>query len=160
MRLQDELRMSRPPTEGEDVVLSLLLTREFLARYLERRIFEAEGLSDPQYNLLRILRGGPPEGYLVQDIRRRMIFRFADVSRLAMRLEAKGLVHRAEDPEDRRGVRVTITAAGRELTERLGAQDRAASAEVAALLTPEERAGLTETLSRLRDGLRDQADRT
>lgn len=35
MDLREELRMSRPPAEGEDVVLAVLLTREFLGRFLE-----------------------------------------------------------------------------------------------------------------------------
>jgi len=159
MDLREELRMSRPPAEGEDVILAVLLTREFLGRFLENRVFAEFQLSDPQYNLLRILRGGPEAGYLVQDIRRRMLYRFADVSRLAIRLEAQGLVRRREDPGDRRGVRVSITAEGRALTERVGAVEAQAVQEVARIFDAGERAALLGLLDRLRDALRSEADR-
>ena len=44
--------------------------------------------------MLRILKGGPEDGYLIREIRRRMISRSADVPRLVERMVKAGLVQR------------------------------------------------------------------
>ena len=115
MHLREELQITKPFEPGQEVALALLLGREYLTRLFDKGLFEPEEISDQQFNVLRILKGGPKEGYLVKDLRCRMIFRFADVPRLINRLEARGLVKRCENPSDRRGSRVQITAKGQAL---------------------------------------------
>ena len=70
------------------------------------------GLSEPQFNVLRILRGaGDP--LPTSELGRRMITRVPDITRLVDRLEILGLVRRHRAPEgDRRRVLVEITAEG------------------------------------------------
>lgn len=118
MTLQEELQMSKLPAPGVQLMLQLMLTREAVVRSQER-LFEAHGLTIQQYNVLRIVRGGPVKGHPIYEIERRMIYRFANVTRLVDRLEAQGLLKRVADPKDRRVSRVVISPKGRRLMDRL-----------------------------------------
>ena len=156
MHLREELQITKPFEPGQEVALALLLGREYLTRLQDKGIFEPEGISDQQFNVLRILKGGPKDGYLVKDLRCRMIFRFADVPRLVNRLEDRGLVKRCENPADRRGSRVQITPKGLALEARLRARHQNVGGKVDRVLTPEEREQLLGLLERLRDDHRGQ----
>lgn len=154
MDLRSELLISKPLEPGHEVALSLLLTRELAARYMDERIFRPAGLTDQQFNVLRILRGGPKEGYLVCEVKRRMISRNADVPRLIDRLARQGLVRRRENPADRRGTRLQITARGLATAEQVGPLHAEAMRAFATGFTDGERRTLVELLERLRDGFR------
>lgn len=78
-------------------------------------VLKAAGLSGPQYNVLRILRGAGPEGLSCSEIAARLITRDPDITRLLDRLETRDLVARFRESEDRRVVTTRITAAGQEL---------------------------------------------
>lgn len=156
MHLREELQITKPFEPGQEVALALLLGREYLTRLLDKGVFEPEGISDQQFNVLRILKGGPKDGYLVKDLRCRMIFRFADVPRLVNRLEDRGLVKRCENPADRRGSRVQITPKGLALEARLRTRHQSVGGKVDRVLTPEEREQLLGLLERLRDDHRSQ----
>jgi DNA-binding MarR family transcriptional regulator len=158
MHLQEELQIAKPLEPGHEVALALLLTREYVARLFEQGLYGPEGLSDQQFNVLRILKGGPKDGYLVKDIRSRMIFRFADVPRLVNRLEAQGLVKRCENPSDRRGSRVQITTKGLSLEAKMHAQHEELCRKVDRSLSDEERNQLLGILERLRDDYRGQLE--
>ncbi|HWQ08865.1 MAG TPA: MarR family transcriptional regulator [Holophaga sp.] len=154
MDLHDELQIRKPLDIGQETILSVMLTREHLAKLMDERLFKSEGITDQQYNVLRILIGGPPGGYLIREIRERMITRNADVPRLVDRLAAGGLVLRGEDPEDRRGCRVRITPAGRALRAKLEGPRAGLADQLAAILAPEDNRTLLDLLERLRDGIR------
>jgi DNA-binding MarR family transcriptional regulator len=158
MHIREELQITRPLESGHEVALALLLTREYVARLFDEGLYEPEGLSDQQFNVLRILKGGPKDGYLVKDLRCRMIYRFADVPRLVNRLEARGLVKRCENPADRRGSRVQITAKGLALEARMHARHEALCQQVDRCLTPEESQTLLNLLERLRNDHRGQLE--
>ncbi|MEM8601242.1 MAG: MarR family transcriptional regulator [Bacteroidota bacterium] len=92
------------------------------------------GLTQPQFNILRILRGherrtaDPPGDTLsTKCLRERMLDRASDTSRLVARLETRGLVVKRRSGTDRRRVAVELTEAGRallaEVDTRMGALD-------------------------------------
>lgn len=70
--------------------------------------------------------------------------RSASVSEQLGKLEAQGLVERRRSEEDRRGVTIELTHAGRELAESAGAQ-----ADMFSALSGEEQEQLRELLQRL-----------
>jgi len=84
-------------------------------------VLKAAGLSGPQYNVLRILRGAAPEGLSCGDIGARLITRDPDITRLLDRLEKRGLVARFRESGDRRVVTTRITSSGQELLQSLDA---------------------------------------
>jgi DNA-binding MarR family transcriptional regulator len=158
MHIREELQITKPLEPGHEVALALLLTREYVARLFEEGLGKPEGISDQQYNVLRILKGGPKDGYLVKDLRCRMIYRFADVPRLVNRLEAQGLVKRCENPADRRGSRVQITPKGLALETRMRGRHDVLCQQLDRCLTPEERETLLGILERLRNDHREQLE--
>lgn len=97
-----------------EALLNILRTQSVLMGPLSA-LFKEYGLSQPLYNILRILRGAAPEGLCVQEIADRMIAREPDTTRLLDRLETLGLARRERSKEDRRVVRVHIARAGLEI---------------------------------------------
>ena len=107
--LKDEIKKRKPfDSPSEEAYLNLLRTHAVL--YADfHHLFKRCGLSEPQYNVLRILRGAGGDGLPSTEIADRMITRVPDVTRLVDRLEAAGLVERRRTTEDRRVVLVKIT---------------------------------------------------
>lgn len=116
--LEKEIRQGRPLSIEEQVFLNLVRTADLLARR-EAGVLRAHGLSGPQYNVLRILRGAGPEGLRCSEVAARMVTQDPDVTRLLDRLERARLVSRSRDPRDRRVVSARITAQGLGLVEGL-----------------------------------------
>lgn len=150
MSLQEELQMSKLPAAGIQLMLQLMLTREAVVR-VQERLFETHGLTIQQYNVLRIVRGGPTKGNPIYEIERRMIYRFANVTRLVDRLELQGLLKRVADPKDRRVSRVVITPKGRRLMERLDEPVQAMAVRLTSCFGEQECLTMATSLENLRD---------
>jgi DNA-binding MarR family transcriptional regulator len=117
--LQEEIRKKHPFASLEqEACLNLVRTVDHLSQQFQR-LFQDHGISGPQYNVLRILRGHGGDGLSCCEIMAQMLTRMPDITRLVDRLEEAGLVCRMRSQEDRRVVRVSITAAGLELLARL-----------------------------------------
>ncbi len=111
-RLKDEIKQRRPfASLEEEVALGLARTSDALSRGFEG-LLKPHGLTGTQYNVLRILRGAGSAGLSCGDVAGRMITRDPDLTRLLDRLEARALVTRERDGEDRRVVITRITRAG------------------------------------------------
>ena len=94
-----------------EAYVSVIRARDRLLHRAEV-LLRGGGLSEPQFNVLRILRGAD-DPLPTSEVGRRMITRVPDITRLVDRLEGMGLVRRHRAPEgDRRRVLVEITAAG------------------------------------------------
>lgn len=107
-----ELKQSRPFVTAEAAAyVHILRTADALNRQIEQ-VLRPAGLSGPQYNVLRILRGAGPAGLPCGEIAERMIARDPDITRLLDRLAKRGLIQRARDQRDRRVVTTRITRAG------------------------------------------------
>lgn len=91
--------------------MNLLRTTETLEGVVSAALV-GQDLSQPQYNVLRILRGAGVEGLPCGEIGSRMITRDPDITRLLDRLEKRGLTTRSREAKDRRVVTVRITKAG------------------------------------------------
>jgi DNA-binding MarR family transcriptional regulator len=123
--LKDELGKRHPfASPEEEAYLNLLRTVSvFEASFAH--LFRARGLSEPTYNILRILRGhasapdANPGGIPCQVIGDQLVSRLPDVTRLVDRLEEAGLVKRSRTTADRRVVLVGITRKGLALLETL-----------------------------------------
>jgi DNA-binding MarR family transcriptional regulator len=83
------------------------------------------------------------------DIGRAIMLDRSDLHAVLARLEADGLVERAQDPDDRRRNVVALTATGRTTLRRLQRRVVAAQDELTAPLNAAERAQLVGLLARL-----------
>ncbi|MDZ4699789.1 MAG: winged helix DNA-binding protein [Rhodothermales bacterium] len=101
-------------SEAQEAALNLLVAASFMNERLERAAQKYD-ITRSQYNILRILRGAPADGYPRCEVHGRMIDRSPDVTRLMDRLVERGLVDRRRSDTDRRVALHTITDKGRAL---------------------------------------------
>ena len=85
----------------------------------QKSYFSKFGITQQQYNVLRILRGNYPKPYSTSDIRERMLDKMSDASRIVERLVKKDLVVRKINKKDKRLVDVTISDSGLDLLEKI-----------------------------------------
>ena len=117
MRYLRQAIQQRKPFDSleQEVFLEVLRTGHALVEGLVE-LLRPHGLTQPQYNVLRILRGAGTAGLRTGDVGDRMVAsREPDVTRLLMRMERDGLVSRARQADNRRVVTVRITELGLDL---------------------------------------------
>jgi len=114
-----EIRQTRPfGTPGQEAAVGLLRTADSLRRFIGKAL-ETGGITNQQFNVLRILRGAGESGLPTLEIAARMIEAAPGITRLLDRLERKKLIVRWRCPGDRRQVLCRITPAGLDLLESL-----------------------------------------
>jgi DNA-binding MarR family transcriptional regulator len=148
--LREEIRQ-RLPFESleQEAFLNIVRTAAVLSDSFERML-RPSGITAAQYNALRILQGGEPQGLCRNEVRDRMLTRMPDMTRLLDRLEAAGLVSRVRDAEDRRVVTTRITSAGRQLLQDLAARVRQEHGRRLGHLNEAQLRTVIELMSRLR----------
>jgi DNA-binding MarR family transcriptional regulator len=108
------------------------LIRQFAARDIW------EDISMKEYDVLYTLSKCPAPISLT-ELNRHVLLSQPAMSRMVDRLAGRGLIDRCADPADRRGVRLSLTPAGRELQARVGRRHARDVAEaVGGALTYEE----------------------
>jgi MarR family transcriptional regulator, organic hydroperoxide resistance regulator len=111
-RLQAELKQTKPfPRRSSEALLSVLRTAALLEHQLNEAL-RPYGITELQYNVLRILRGAGPDGWCGREISERLVSKVPDVSRLLDRMESMQLLRRERDATDRRHVTARITPKG------------------------------------------------
>ncbi len=151
-RLQSELKQSRPfRSVREEMYLNLRKTADLLSHQVGGTL-KPYGISETQYNVLRILRGAGKGGLACSEIASRMVTRDPDITRLLDRMEARGLVTRRRESADRRVILARITAAGVELLSRLDRPIGEVLEKSAAHVGIQKLRSLIELLELVRDG--------
>jgi DNA-binding MarR family transcriptional regulator len=144
-----ELGQTKPfDCPQRELVVVLLRTGDVLHHSIGRALAPS-GLSNEQYNALRILRGAGEEGCATLDLSSRLISRSPNITRLLDKLIDKGLARRDRCEIDRRQALVRITPAGREMLERC---DRAVDGVLSKMKTlgVDELRTVVDVLDRLR----------
>jgi DNA-binding MarR family transcriptional regulator len=114
-----------------EAFLNLVRTSEQMQHALRLRL-KPFGITETQFNCLRILRGAGTAGLTCAEIAERLVSQDPDITRLVERLQRQGLVRRERAANDRRVVLTNITAAG---LDRLKETDPVVSSTVHALLS-------------------------
>ena len=155
-----ELKLGRPLLLEQQVFLNLVRTADH-ALTVAVPLFKAHGLSEPQYNVLRILRGAGPDGLPCGGIAGRMITRGPDITRLVDRLETSGWVSRERGTgSDRRCVVIRVTEKGRRLLAALDEPVRELHRQQFSNLSRTELRDLKRMLVKLRGEETARADET
>lgn len=114
MRIDDEIK-GRFRNEHHRAIINLTYTASQLS-YKFMQKFKAHKLSEPQYNVLRVLRGNRNLGPVsIGFLKERMLDKNSDVSRIVDKLFEQGFVNRTENNSDRRVKDVEITQKGLDL---------------------------------------------
>ena len=111
MKLQEALKTDRFRNEIHKASLNILYTAYWMKSHLSS-VFKEHGITEEQFNVMRILKGKHPEAMCVRDIASRMIEKNSNVPRIIDRLVIKKLVKRATSKEDKRETLITLTDKG------------------------------------------------
>ena len=121
MRIEEAIQQKKFRHEYEKLAVNLAYTESYLNQHFSG-IIKPHGLTQPQFNVLRILRGQYPNVASINLLIERMIDRSSNASRIVDKLEAKKLVTRKACPDDRRKMDVRITEAGLDLLKKLDSE--------------------------------------
>ncbi|WP_188556811.1 MarR family winged helix-turn-helix transcriptional regulator [Hymenobacter glacieicola] len=149
MKIEDEIKQPAFKDDFQKAYINLIFTAGWL-QLRQSAKFKEYGLTLPQFNILRILRGQHPKPATVNLLIERMLDKTSNASRIVDKLETKQLVTRKVCPSNRRAVDIRITEAGLELLQRL---DALMDSQHIGLhnLTPQEAAQLSALLDKVRD---------
>lgn len=114
MELEKAIRQPRFESEHQKAVINVTYTAGWL-NGMASRMLKPYGLTNPQFNVLRILRGQHPNPVTLGTITERMLDPASNATRLVEKLRQKGLVTRDLNPANRRQVDICITEKGLEL---------------------------------------------
>lgn len=149
MKIEDEIQQKSFRSEYQKAHINIVFTAGWLQSKAACQ-FKAFGITMPQFNILRILRGQYPKPATVNLLIERMMDKTSNASRIVDKLEDKGLVSRKQCPNDRRSVDILITEAGLELlkqTDVLMDEEKLGFGN----LTSDEAAELNRLLDKLRN---------
>jgi len=135
--LSRRLKQPQFSSAAQEALLSVIVAANTLNDLMDR-ICEDYGITRPQYNVLRILRGVHPEGHARNEIACRMVDRASDITRLVDRLQARGLVKRSRGNHDQRQAVTGITAKGLRLLEKMRPQIEAHTANILRRLSDQD----------------------
>jgi DNA-binding MarR family transcriptional regulator len=137
---------------ANDAWESLLTAHAAMSRQLSAHRDIWEDISMKEYDVLYTL-SKCPEPVSLSELNRHVLLSQPAVSRMVDRLAGRGLIARSTDPDDRRGVRLSLTAPGRELQRRIGRQHaRDVARAMTGALSNEELRQLTAICRKLADG--------
>lgn len=118
MSIEEDIKQKSWRSEFTKSVVNLIFTVNWITEK-QYQIFKPYGLTLPQYNVMRILRGQHPKPCTINLIIDRMLDRMSNASRIVDKLESKELVIRRQSKKDRRAVDVIISQKGLNLLEKL-----------------------------------------
>jgi DNA-binding MarR family transcriptional regulator len=148
MTLEKDLNQTKFRNEHQKVTVNIIFTNNWIMERINR-IFDAEGITSQQYNILRILRGAG-EPLSTSQIRQRMLDKMSDSSRIVDRLILKGMVKKNEHKIDKRLVDIIITGRGMRLLEKIDAYNAKVD-NIMMNLSQAEAKKLNQLLDKIRD---------
>lgn len=92
-------------------IIQIIRTGHWITDEVNKALKEYD-ITEPQFNVLRILRGAKGEPLTVGHIQNNMVQRSSNVTRIVDKLLKKDLVQRKECPTNRRKMDITITQNG------------------------------------------------
>ena len=117
MGIEQDIQQPNFRNEFQKMGINLLFTANWLNEQIGK-ILSEEGVTQQQYNILRILRGSATPLSTLK-IRERMLDKMSDTSRIVDRLIAKELVLKNTCEKDKRLVDITLSPKGLGLVDQL-----------------------------------------
>lgn len=149
MKLEEELKMSTELAPHHRATLNVIFTGAWMSERMNS-FLKPFGISEQQYNILRILRGQKGKALNLQQISERMVHKMSNTTRLVEKMRLKGLVNREVCPDNRRKVNISILPAGLKLLEQVISTLKLSEKEIENRLSTVE----AETLAQLLDKIR------
>ncbi len=148
MKIDDAIQ-SKFQSSGQRALVNVRYTSNFFATK-QNKFMTKFGLSMPQYNILRILRGAK-KSISVNDVKSRMVEKSPNTTRLMDKLFDKKLIKRVRCENDRRVVYVEISEFGLNLLSEIDVEFEGKESQAfLSNLTDEEADTLSDLLDKLR----------
>lgn len=109
--LEEILKMKPVTNAHMRAFLNIMVTGAWI-QGLMNNMLKPYGITEPQFNVLRILRGQQGRSMNLYEISDRMVYPTSNVSRIIDRLLLKNYVIREANPTNRRRVDISITDDG------------------------------------------------
>lgn len=114
MNVDKQLNTSTYENQKHRLRVNLLYSSYWLTEHIAD-FLKPFGITQQQFNILRILRGKGQEPISTKELRERMIVSGSDTSRLLDRLIEKGFAWKRPCPHDARSIQAFISEAGEKL---------------------------------------------
>jgi DNA-binding MarR family transcriptional regulator len=114
MKIEDEIKQTKFKSPYQKAAVNLIFTANWLESK-QQGFFKPFGITNSQYNILRILRGQHPNKISGAEIKSRMLDQNSDIPRLLDRLIRKTLISKSPCPNDKRAADIAITPQGLEV---------------------------------------------
>ena len=150
MSLEKDINQRIFRNEFQKGTINIIYTYNWMNEKM-KKVFDAEGITAQQYNILRILRGADKPISTLQ-IRERMLDKMSDTSRIVDRLVIKTLAKKSICEDDKRLVDVSISSRGIKLLEKIDLHEKDMDAILGNLSEAE-----AKTLNKLLDKIRNSA---
>lgn len=111
MKIEEEIVQAKFKNANQKAMINLIFTAGWL-QSKHQDFFKAAGITNQQFNILRILKGQHPKSISATEIKARMLDKNSDVSRLLDRLATKKLITKKTCPNDKRAADIMITHSG------------------------------------------------
>lgn len=118
MSIDEDIKQREFKSAYNKALINIIYTHGWINQE-HQEMFKSFGLTTPQFNILRILRGQHPHPSTVNLLIERMLDKSSNASRIVDKLESKGLVIRKQCSSDRRAVDVYISQSGLDLLEKM-----------------------------------------
>lgn len=118
MELEKEIFSTKFTSNQQKASVNIVFTYNWLNSLIKTEL-EKFGITNQQFNILRILRGQYPNPSTVNILKERMLDKMSDASRIVDRLVQKELVTRTVNKKDRRAVDILIAEKGLELLDQI-----------------------------------------
>lgn len=113
-RIEDEIKQNNWRNQLSKTGINIIYTGIWL-KAAHSEFFKKFGLTHPQHNILRILRGQKQQPIGVNQIKERMVDKSSNVSRITQKLQKKKLIDCQPSAADKRAVDIFITQKGLDL---------------------------------------------
>lgn len=149
MRIEEALKTTRFRSEPHKAILNLLYSAYWFNDNFNQML-KPFGITQEQFNVLRILRGSFPNALCVRDIASRMIEKSSNVPRILDRLARKEYIIRQQSSDDKRETNIVITPQALDLLKKMDVIVTESENNLINL-TDEEAFTLNELLEKIRD---------
>lgn len=152
MKIEEEINQSKFNSPQEKAIVNIIYTANAIEDSFKQAL-KAHGISLPQYNVLRILKGRK-DGYATcGDLKDVMLDKNPDVTRLCDKLVEKKLIQRNNNRTNRRQILLKISEKGLRTLEEIYPLFNEVNQKLKSL-SDSELLSLSDTLDRIREGIR------
>lgn len=111
VKLENAIQSTHFSSNKHKAGLNILYTAWWLKTMIAGEL-KKYGITNEQYNVMRVLKGKHPEQMCIRDIASRMIEKGSNVPRIMDRLEIKKMIRRTTSVQDKRETVVNLTTVG------------------------------------------------